>query len=226
MSSLSDDTTCRLCSGRTAFFWKTTASGGKAEETFFTKCQDCQSVARSASSFLSHEQEKTRYLNHQNDINNKGYQDFVSPITNAVLSAFKPEQHEGLDYGCGTGPVISHILNANGFEMALYDPFFYPDESYLYKRYDFIACCEVMEHFYAPKAEFEKLRKLLKNGGKLYCKTALISNELTAEQFSNWYYKNDPTHVFFYSPKGLTYIKEANGFSDLSISEKLITFIV
>ena len=221
MSSYKEDTTCSLCDSMTAMFWI-----DEVDKTTYYKCSNCRSVVQSKTHFLSDEEEKSRYLHHENDINDSGYQEFVSPITESIISSFNPKRHKGLDYGCGTGPVISHVLKNNGFDMTLYDPFFFPDESYLDKQYNFIACCEVMEHFHSPKAEFEKMRNLLYPKGKLYCKTALISNELTAKEFSDWYYKNDPTHVFFYSPKALKYIKNAYRFSDLIISEKLITFIV
>jgi len=221
MSSSEGDYTCRLCNGSTALFWT-----DLAYNTTYHKCLNCCSISQSGEHFLSKAQEKHRYLNHENDVNDIGYQHFVSPITEAVLTSYNPKLHAGLDFGCGTGPVISHLLAKKGFQMTLYDPFFFPDETFLEKHYDFIACCEVMEHFHSPKTEFSTLRKLLKPRGKLYCKTALISNEVTAQEFSNWYYKNDPTHVFFYSPLGLEYIKASNQFSDLVVSKKLITFIV
>lgn len=219
MSSLKEDEICSLCGRPTQIFWI-----DRSRKTSYFKCTSCLSVARSNSNFLSDQDEKARYLNHENDIHDKGYQSFVSPITSAVRASFKAKTHKGLDYGCGTGPVISHMLKKHGFKMTLYDPFFFPDESYLDSRYDFIVCCEVMEHFHSPKKEFQKLRRLLNLKGKFYCKTALISNDISVEEFSNWYYKNDPTHVFFYSPKALEYMKEALGFTDLIISEKLITF--
>jgi len=42
--------------------------------------------------------------------------------------------------------------------------------------------------------------------------------------FHDWYYKNDATHVFFYHPQSLKYIKEKFGFSDVSIDGRLITY--
>lgn len=221
MPSAQEGPFCKLCKGHSSLFWI-----DNVQQITYYKCSNCNSVFQSERTYLSSNHEKQRYLNHNNDIEDKRYQDFVSPITDSVISCFNPEINNGLDFGCGTGPVISHILQNNGFEMTMFDPFFYPDESYLQNTYDFIACCEVMEHFYSPRVEFEKLRNLLNPKGKLYCKTSLISNEIQSEAFANWYYKNDPTHVFHYSPKGLEYIKNTYNFSDLIISKKLITFIV
>jgi hypothetical protein len=42
--------------------------------------------------------------------------------------------------------------------------------------------------------------------------------------FSKWYYKDDPTHVFFYNTHTLEWIKEHFGFSSLTIDKRLIVF--
>ena len=68
----------------------------------------------------------------------------------------------GLDYGCGKGPVITEQLKKKGYEIDLYDPYFYPNETYLDKSYDYIFSCEVFEHFYNPKEELIKLKNILK----------------------------------------------------------------
>jgi len=58
--------------------------------------------------------EKSRYLQHLNDIEDTRFQDFVSPITNRVLDEFN-SAHKGLDFGAGHAPVISHVLQQHGF---------------------------------------------------------------------------------------------------------------
>ena len=129
--------------------------------------------------------------------------------------------HKGLDFGAGTGPVISKILQDNNFEIAQYDPFFHNHPELLKKRYDYIACCEVIEHFYNPRKEFQLLRNLLQPNGKLYCMTDIYDQTI---DFEKWYYKNDPTHVFIYHKKTVEWIKDKFGFSDVTINDRLITF--
>ena len=102
--------------------------------------------------------------------------------------------------------------------------FFYPDIKNLSKTYDFIICCEVMEHFFDPEKEFTLLKSLLKPSGKLFCKTSILKNDADQEYFNDWWYHNDPTHVFFYTPKTLHYIAENFGFNQVKIEPKLITF--
>ncbi len=54
----------------------------------------------------------------------------------------------GLDFGCGRGPALAHMLRDAEFNVALYDSFFVPEEDVLDARYDFICVTEVVEHLY------------------------------------------------------------------------------
>lgn len=184
----------------------------------FYACFGCNSIFRSPDDYLTWEEEKKRYELHENDSEDPGYQRFVAPIVQAVLKDFKPG-HLGLDFGAGTGPVIFKILSEQGYIIKLYDPFFHSHPEYLEQTYDFIVCCEVIEHFYDPYKEFALLRKLLKPGGRLYCMTHLYADEVS---FEKWYYKGDPTHVFFYRVDTLEWIKEQFQFHQLWIKDRLI----
>ena len=165
---------------------------------------------------------KKRYKEHINDVEDKNYQKFVSPITSGIMNDFLTE-HLGLDFGAGTGPVISKILTDNNYKIKQYDPFFsnFP-ELLVEKKYDYIACCEVIEHFHNPKKEFKLLKSLLKKDGKLYCMTELYNEGTTP--FKNWYYMNDKTHVFIYHKDTINWITEEFEFSDVVIDGKLIVF--
>ena len=107
--------------------------------------------------------------------------------------------------------------------MKLYDPFFWNDPALLQNRYDYIACCEVVEHFHDPCKEFGLLRSLLKPNGSLYCMTKSYTEDI---DFQRWHYKNDPTHVFFYHAKAFTWIESHFKFSAVSIEDRLIHFTV
>lgn len=105
--------------------------------------------------------------------------------------------------------------------MELYDPFFYNNKETLKSKYNFIACCEVIEHFHNPLNEFKLLRSLLSPGGVLYCKTDIYSESI---DFESWYYKFDPTHVFFYHKNAFQWIQENTFFSKVEIKGRLIEF--
>lgn len=204
---------CLLCGSDTKEFkiWK---------EREFLQCTHCESLMVTLDSYLSLEDEKKRYEEHENDVEDIGYQTFVSPIVNEVLKHQKSDD-VGLDFGAGTGPVITKLLKDSGYQIEIYDPFFANDQEKLKKAYDYIVCCEVMEHFHQPIKEFKTLRALLKPGGTLYLKTKLYGSHV---KFDGWNYKNDPTHVFIYHEKALHYIKETFGFSEVILDGDMIIY--
>lgn len=163
-------------------------------------------------------EEEARYRLHQNNVNDTGYRDFVSPIVNAIISNYSVND-KGLDFGSGQNSVIAHLLKKQGIIVDQYDPIFRNIPNLLSCKYNFIACCEVIEHFHNPSSEFKLLRSLLKPNGELFIMTDLV-NENT--DFPGWYYKNDFTHVFFYSTKAFHYIVKEFGFSDVTINNRLI----
>ncbi|WP_405207632.1 class I SAM-dependent methyltransferase [Aquimarina sp. LLG6339-5] len=204
---------CALCGSETVEFSVT-------EKRVYYRCTHCDGIGMDPSYFLSNIDEKNRYDTHNNDVTDVGYQNFVSPIVNSIIKEYK-KKHKGLDFGSGSGPVITSMLRNIGYNITTYDPFFDPNPKALDQTYDYIACCEVMEHFYNPNQEFKLLHSLLQKKGSLYCKTYLYNESI---DFNSWWYKNDPTHVFFYTQKTLNWIKTNYHFNDLSVSDKLICF--
>lgn len=173
----------------------------EADDHYFI-CNTCGAYVKNNKYHLNTEQEKNRYKEHNNDVNDFRYQNFTSPITNNVLKKFT-KKHLGLDYGCGSGPVISKILQDKGYQIKLFDPYFYRNQDYLNYQYDYIIACEVIEHFFYPKQEIENLIGLLKTNGYLYIMTHVYNSQI---DFKNWYYKKDPTHVFIYTEKTIQFI--------------------
>jgi len=184
----------------------------------FFLCKNCGGVFRGKNSYLHPSDEKKRYESHNNDVKDKKYQQFVSPITQAVIKNYLPTHH-GLDFGAGTGPVISYLLEKQSYKIKQYDPFFHNHPELLTQTYDYIVCCEVIEHFRNPSQEFGLLRKILKPHGSLFCMTHLYQPNI---DFESWYYKNDPTHVFIYQKQTLDWIKDYFNFSSLKIEDRLI----
>lgn len=206
-----DSLPCILCAQPAPYF-------DEHKNRTYYQCPNCHAVFMDPGHFPTPDQEHQRYLQHENNVNDPGYQKFVEPLTTAVQKYFKP-WHVGLDYGAGPGPVSSHVLNEKGYQINLYDPFFHPDVSVLKIKYDYVICCEVIEHFHHPDLEFEKLKKLLKPGGILFCMTEPYTPQI---DFKAWHYKNDATHVIFYHPLTLEYIKNKFGFNALIQKDRLI----
>lgn len=204
---------CPLCANPGIVFYE-------FKKQLHFQCPNCSGIFVKKSLRLDIDEEKLRYEKHNNDVTDKNYQKFVSPIISVLLKDFSPTD-KGLDFGAGTGPVISKILTDNNFSVVQYDPFFHNFPNLLNAKYNYIACCEVMEHFYDPKKEFMLLQSLLQPNGKLYCMTSLWDESI---DFHKWYYKNDPTHVFIYHTNTIRWIQKEMGFSKVIIKDKLVTF--
>lgn len=206
---------CILCDNPSTFL----SENIHHKRTYF-QCTVCDCAFLNPEVYLSPEEEKERYLTHNNDVEDVRYQNFVSPIVNAVLSRFSTDDI-GLDFGSGTGPVISKMLKDKGYTILPYDPFFTPNDEPLKQQYNYIVSCEVIEHFHHPFKEFAQLKRLLKPDGMLICMTDLYTED---KDFDTWGYPNDPTHTIFYRPKTLEWIKDNMGFENVLIEKRLIIF--
>ena len=88
------------------------------------------------------------------------------------------------------------MFNERGYSCNNFDIYYAPDECLLNRQYDFITATEVIEHLSQPAKELDRLWSLLKPGGWL----GLMTKRVTSlEAFARWHYKNDPTHICFYS---------------------------
>ena len=204
---------CPLCLAQGNLFFRN-------KQHSFYECELCKGIFRNHAQFLDRKDEKERYLHHVSDINDTGYYNFVLPIIMEVMAHFGSGRC-GLDYGCGHTPVLSRLLSRENYNMEIYDAIFFNETAVLDKKYNFIVCCEVMEHFYQPNEEFKRLYKLLLPGGKLICKTHIYEKGM---DFDAWYYKNDPSHVFIYQKETLEWIKDHFKWSGLEINNRLICY--
>ncbi len=204
---------CPLCNNNAVEFFNT-------DKTDYFICNNCKGVFMGKQFLPDKNFEISRYKEHNNDVNDIRYQNFVKPIVNEVLNDYTSSDI-GLDFGAGTGPVISKMLSDKGYKIEQYDPFFSNYPELLEKKYDYIVCCEVIEHFHRPATEFRLLNKILAGKGKLYCKTNIYNKNI---DFKKWYYKSDLTHVFFYQSETLNYICRNFGFNDIIIKNDLIIF--
>ena len=189
---------CPICSGTNVFSFQLIGS------IEYFRCKTCPGLFTDPESRLSPQEEKERYSLHNNDVEDSEYRKFLSKLYDPLIKKLKKESR-GLDYGCGPGPALASMLREEGFSVDIYDPYFFPDESYRDKVYDFITCTEAAEHFYEPQKEFNKLDRLLVDKGILGIMTNFYEDTIN---FEDWYYRKDPTHVVFYAVKTLQCIAE------------------
>ena len=161
---------CNVCRSDAASSFKT------LDNKTYWSCNVCGCKYLDQSYFIDSLEEEQRYLEHNNDIKNKEYRAFLSRLADPLKEKI-PLGSNGLDFGCGTGPALADMLTQDGFKVALYDPFFFPDEGALSKQYDFITCTETAEHFYDPFKEFNTFNDLLKPGGWLGIMTSFLTKD-------------------------------------------------
>ncbi len=161
----------------------------------YLRCGDCALVYVPARYHLDEKAEKAEYDLHRNDPADPGYRRFLSRLVEPLLDRLPAACH-GLDFGCGPGPTLSLMLQEAGHQVALFDTHYAPNASVLQKPYDFITATEVVEHLRQPALELEHLYTILKPGGILGIMTKLVRDR---QAFAGWHYKNDRTHICFFS---------------------------
>lgn len=144
---------------------------------------------------LTERQEKAEYDLHQNSPSDVNYRRFLSRLLIPLSDRLSPGVR-GLDFGCGPGPTLSVMLEELGYHVSLYDKFYATDTGVLQQKYDFITCTETVEHLHDPASTFDILMALLESGAYLGLMTKLVTDK---SAFINWHYKNDLTHICFYS---------------------------
>ena len=151
--------------------------------------------------------EKAVYDRHENAPDDPRYRRFLSRLFEPVSSRLASAS-QGLDFGSGPGPTLSRMFEEVGHTVSLYDPFYATDAAVLDLEYDFITASEVVEHLHRPREELERLWGCLRPGGLLGIMTKRV---LDQEAFSRWHYKNDPTHVCFFSVETFEWLAECWG---------------
>ncbi|MCW8826415.1 MAG: class I SAM-dependent methyltransferase [Gammaproteobacteria bacterium] len=209
----SQDCRCPLCQSAaiSPFF---------QDRRHYLRCATCQLVFVPPSDYLTPKQERAEYDLHENSVDDPGYRQFLSRLFFPVSNCLEPDS-EGLDFGSGPEPLLSQMFVEAGHSMQIYDHFYAPDESPLQQQYDFITASEVVEHLHHPREALERLWSCLRPNGVLGIMTKRV---LDLEAFSNWHYKNDPTHVSFFSIESFEWLASHWG-ARLAIPEKDVVIL-
>jgi hypothetical protein len=170
----------------------------------YLQCQQCELVFVKPEQRLEAKEEKAHYDLHENDPSDAGYRRFLSRIADPLTDKISSNSH-GLDFGCGPGPTLSIMLEEAGHTMELYDIYYHPETSVLEKTYDFMTATEVIEHLYHPDKVWQQWLNLVKPKGWIGLMTKLV---IDVDAFAGWHYKNDPTHVVFFSRQTFQFLAE------------------
>ena len=191
--------TCPLCENQHIRLFER-----DSDRTYF-HCLVCRLIFVDRDDLLTFREERSRYDLHQNNPNDPGYRNFLNQLAQPLLDRLDPPPLKGLDFGNGPGPTLSIMLAEHGHKLRIYDPFYAPNPQVLNVSYDFITCSEAFEHFYTPRAEWRILVDLLKPGGWLGIMTLMFDFD---DDFSSGHYKNDLTHVSFFSQNTFQYLAQ------------------
>ena len=183
------ESVCPLCQGHEVEHWHAD------KRRPYRRCLQCALVFVPAAYHLSADAEKAVYDLHRNSADDAGYRRFLQRALEPLLARVQAPA-QGLDFGCGPGPVLAAMLADAGHRVALYDKFYFPDKAVLACQYDFVTATEVLEHVPEPAAILQILSDLLLPGGWLVIMTKRVRNQAA---FSRWHCIQDPTHIVFYS---------------------------
>ncbi len=180
---------CILCNGETTSF-----------ELIYHRCEQCFLVMKDHSLYLSKDEELHRYDMHRNDSMDLNYRNF---ILKAILPIAEFSFNSHLDFGSGKSSVLVDYYKNKGSYSVPYDLYYFNDQKVFNEKFDLITMTEVIEHLKGPMFELERLVSILNTGGFLVVMTSFYCEDI---DFKNWWYKNDFTHIAFYSHQTFEYI--------------------
>ena len=194
---------CPLCFDSNTIFYH------QDNKRAYFQCQCCKLVFVSPEALPSTSAEKSEYDKHENSFEDDGYRTFLNKLITPLITHIKPSS-SALDFGCGPAPVLAELLKEKGLEVSIYDPFYADNIEVLEQSFDVITCTEAIEHFHQPAKEWSLFNYMLKPNGILAIMTKRV---LSKERFKQWHYKNDPTHVSFFSEATFNYLAHRDTFS-------------
>jgi len=175
----------------------------------YRRCGNCALVFVTPDFHVSAADEKARYDEHNNDLRDDSYRAFLDRITIPIQRRFDSGS-KGLDFGCGPVPLLAEILAEKGFEMEVFDPIYADHSVPLQKRFDFVVSTEVVEHLRRPLDVLKRMFSLVEHDGILAVMTRPYDD---VPDFANWHYKNDRTHICFYSSQTFEWLASEFGVS-------------
>ncbi|MFO7882033.1 MAG: class I SAM-dependent methyltransferase [Kosmotogaceae bacterium] len=190
--------------------------GRKIREIFQAKfkikyhyCDYCSFISKDENDLITRDEELKIYNNHNNSIEDPRYVAFFKQFLSKAVLRFCNGK-KGLDFGSGPSPVLAMILERNyGFSMDIYDLYYSPEEIYKGKTYDLITSTEVFEHIPNPLEYFSTFKQCMKKDSILSMMTLFHPED--ENEFLNWYYMRDMSHISFFTPQTMKVIGELVG---------------
>ncbi|NOX15806.1 MAG: class I SAM-dependent methyltransferase [Epsilonproteobacteria bacterium] len=209
---------CKVCDNTT----KTLED--KAQKKIYHYCPNCQAIILDKSFIVDKNRENSQYNNHNNSFESSGYVKMFEDYLDYFWGDLKKHNKQNsLDFGSGPGPVLAQILQNRGINADIYDKFYQPNKIYENKKYNLITSTEVFEHLQNPFEILTIFKKHLKKGGLIAIMTLFHDNN--KENFLKWWYRRDPTHILFYTPKTFEVLAKMCGLKILKHDDKRIIIL-
>ncbi len=183
-------------------------------------CNICSLIFVPPVQRLAPDEEFQRYELHENDPEDSNYRKFLNRMSKPILERIHPGSY-GLDFGSGPGPTLNIMLEKEGHTVEVFDIYYANDPSVFNNKYDFITTTETVEHLFRPWDELNRLWSSLKEGGWLGIMTKRSGG---IQEFKNWYYKNDDTHVIFFSDDTFRWLGKQWGAIPEFVSDDVVLF--
>lgn len=184
----------------------------------YQRCLRCELVFVPSGEHISEVLERSEYDLHENQLGCRDYLKFLRRLGDPLMHRM-PAFSTGLDFGCGPGPALQQWLIDQGFSVSVFDKFYADDQSVLLQSYDFICATEVVEHLRQPGLTLMALWQKVKPGGCLALMTKRVRD---VSAFSRWHYKNDRTHIVFFSELSFHWLANAVGAQLEVLSEDVV----
>ncbi|MCX7023888.1 MAG: class I SAM-dependent methyltransferase [Spirochaetes bacterium] len=187
----------------------------EAKDKSYSRCARCGLIALLPGFRPGPETERARYLLHRNSPGDPGFLRFLGTFVDALLPHVPPGASV-LDYGSGPDPVLAGLFEARGFAVTAWDPFFAPGDPAANAPYDLVIAHETAEHFFSPGDEFRRIASLVKPSGTVAVRTKLAPEG--KEAFARWWYREDSTHVSFYTERSLPWVAAILGAGSFALA--------
>lgn len=195
---------CRVCGDTALLFFKN-------ERTFY-KCPQCWLIFTNEISTSS--EQETHYKKQWRDEDKSFWKGQVDVLEKIIGKHVKPRRI--LDFGSGSGALTQEFQSRN-YDVTPVEPMvtgYLKDQNFTGK-FNVVLAVEVFEHLLNLWDEIEEIEKILEPGGIILAATALtnpfIQRDQAQEEFKEWWYKDDPTHVNFFCNKTLEVMGAVKG---------------
>jgi len=194
---------CRLCDEPAESFPARPYLVDKKSRVYL-QCPRCGLIQLSSHMLPDAITEQRRYLQHRNSAEDPRYVEYQRKFASRTVFRVLEPPAKILEIGSGPTPVLAELLRDAGYSVEIHDPYFFSHPRVFDDTFDGVVAVEVLEHVHYPGQFFDRLARMVIPGG--YCCFQTGIQRGTVEEFSGWWYRQDVTHVCFFSERTITYI--------------------